>query len=41
MTTELMISVVDLLEYKRRDDEYRDGVLQELTAEAEELDLGY
>jgi len=35
------VLLADLLEYKRLDDQYRDDVLRQLTAEAEELGLGY
>ena len=35
------IRLPDLLEYKQRDDQQRHSVLDELTAEAQELGLGY
>lgn len=39
--THRRILVKDLLEYRRRDDEQRGHLLDELTAEAQELGLGY
>lgn len=39
--THRRVRVKDLLDYRRRDDEQRDAVLDELTAEAQELGLGY
>ena len=35
------VLLADLLEYKRRDDEYRQKILAELTSEAQELGLDY
>ncbi len=39
--THRRVRVSDLMEYKRRDEEQRRGVLDELAAEAQALDLGY
>ncbi len=39
--THRRVRVADIVAYKRADDEYRQKVLGELTAEAEKLGLGY
>jgi excisionase family DNA binding protein len=39
--TRRRVKLIDILSYKRRTDEARMKVLEELTAEAQELDMGY
>jgi excisionase family DNA binding protein len=39
--THRRVRVSDLLDYKRKDDAYRNAILDELTAEAEKHGLGY
>lgn len=38
---ERRVSMADLLEYKERDDDERDAILDDLAAEAQEHALGY